>query len=103
MLIDVSNKVIIFDEAHNMEDCARDAASLTVNSDQLAELTKEMEEISEFDDGPCPSKRTVYCTHCIHTLCIYVCMCVCMCVHLYVCMQYHCVQFMAAHMSVLMP
>ena len=31
-----------------MEDCARDAASLTINSDQLTEVTNEIEEICEF-------------------------------------------------------
>ena len=45
MLIDLQNKVIILDEAHNIEDCARDAASLTINSEELAEVTKEINDI----------------------------------------------------------
>ncbi len=48
MLIDVENKIIIFDEAHNMEDCARDAASLTINSMELTEVTDEMKDVLGF-------------------------------------------------------
>lgn len=45
MMIDLENKVIIVDEAHNIEDNARDAASLTINSDELTEVTNEIQEI----------------------------------------------------------
>ncbi len=48
MLIDLNHKVVIFDEAHNMESNAREAASLTINSDELNEVTNEIEEICEF-------------------------------------------------------
>ena len=47
MLIELNRKIIILDEAHNMEDCARDAASLTINSDELTEVTNELEEMSK--------------------------------------------------------
>ena len=47
MLIDIANKVIILDEAHNMEDCARESASLTINSNELMEVVDEIEGICE--------------------------------------------------------
>lgn len=49
MLIDLKNKVIILDEAHNMEDTAREAASLSVNSRQLGEVISEIEEICKWN------------------------------------------------------
>ncbi len=42
MLLELDNKIIIFDEGHNMEDSARDAASLSVTSVQLTEVSKEI-------------------------------------------------------------
>lgn len=47
MLIDVENRVIILDEAHNIEDSAREAASLSITSEELTEVTNEIEEIRE--------------------------------------------------------
>lgn len=47
MLIDVHEKVIILDEAHNIEDSAREAASLSITSEELTEVTEEIEEICE--------------------------------------------------------
>lgn len=49
MLIDIENKIIILDEAHNIEDNARDAASLSITSEELLEVTGEIEEICEFN------------------------------------------------------
>ena len=45
MLIDLTDKVIILDEAHNMEDSAREAASLSVNHIQISEVLKEITEL----------------------------------------------------------
>ena len=45
MQIDLQHKVVIFDEAHNMEDSAREAASLTITSDEMEEVVNEIEEI----------------------------------------------------------
>ena len=45
MLIDVEDKVIILDEAHNMEDSAREAASLSVTHIQISEVLKEISEL----------------------------------------------------------
>ena len=42
MLIDVKNKVIILDEAHNMEDSAREAASLSLTHIQMSDALKEI-------------------------------------------------------------
>ena len=47
MLIELTGQVVVFDEAHNMEDAAREAASQTLTSSQLAELAKEFTEICE--------------------------------------------------------
>lgn len=55
MLIDVENRVIILDEAHNIEDSAREAASLSITSEELTEVTNEIEEIRELAVYvPCP-------------------------------------------------
>ena len=43
MLMDVAGQVIILDEAHNMEDSAREAASASVTSRELEEILEEME------------------------------------------------------------
>ena len=45
MLIDVENKVIILDEAHNMEDSAREAASLSLTQVQISAILEEMTEL----------------------------------------------------------
>jgi len=45
MLIDIVDKVIILDEAHNMEDSAREAASLSVTSQQLKDISKEIDKV----------------------------------------------------------
>ena len=48
MLIDLTDKVIILDEAHNMEDSAREAASLSVNHIQISEVLKEITELCKY-------------------------------------------------------
>ena len=45
-MIRLEDSILIFDEAHNMEDAAREAASLTVNSHQLKEVEEEIDKIS---------------------------------------------------------
>ena len=47
MLLSIEGQVIIFDEAHNMEDSSREAASLSFASLQLLEIVEEIENISE--------------------------------------------------------
>ena len=47
LLIDINQHVIIFDEAHNMEDSARSAASLTLTSLQVKDALEDIEEICE--------------------------------------------------------
>ena len=47
MLIDLADQVVVLDEAHNMEDSAREAASLTVTSVQLEEVADELRDIRE--------------------------------------------------------
>ena len=47
MLIELSGQVVVFDEAHNMEDAAREAASLSLTSLQLEDLCREFTDIRE--------------------------------------------------------
>ena len=47
MLIDLQGQVVVLDEAHNMEDAARDAASQTVTSAQMEEVSSELRDIRE--------------------------------------------------------
>ena len=51
MLVDIDNQVIILDEAHNMEDSAREAASLTVTSLQIKDVIDEISDICEYIYG----------------------------------------------------
>ena len=44
-MVDLTNQVVILDEAHNMEDSAREAASLSVTSMQVADVADEIEEV----------------------------------------------------------
>lgn len=46
-MIDLKDQVVVLDEAHNMEDSAREAASQTVTSAQLEEMSKELHDICE--------------------------------------------------------
>ena len=54
MMIDIQEKVIVLDEAHNMEDSAREAASLSITAVQLTEILKEIQEVCEL-----PSTRMI--------------------------------------------
>ena len=47
MGLDIRGHVIILDEAHNMEDSAREAASLTLTSDQLLDVSNEIHHLSK--------------------------------------------------------
>jgi Rad3-related DNA helicase len=51
MLIELSGQVVVFDEAHNMEDAAREAASLSLTSQQLEDLVKEFTDILDSYTG----------------------------------------------------
>lgn len=45
MLIDIEGKVIILDEAHNMEDTSREAASLSLTQIQITNVLEEIREL----------------------------------------------------------
>jgi len=45
MNIDLTNQIVIFDEAHNMEDAAREAASFTINQTDLQKAMQDCEKI----------------------------------------------------------
>ena len=55
MLINIADQVVIFDEAHNMEDSARDAASSSVTCPQLEEVLYEMGELCKYILYTCPT------------------------------------------------
>ena len=64
MLIDLTDKVIILDEAHNMEDSAREAASLSVNHIQISEVLKEITELCMLIEPECFFYLCMYCIYC---------------------------------------
>jgi Rad3-related DNA helicase len=45
MNIDLSNEIVIFDEAHNMEDASREAASFTVKQNEMQKAMQDCEKI----------------------------------------------------------
>lgn len=47
MLIEIRDQVVILDEAHNMEDSAKEAASLSVTCLNITDAVDEMEKIIE--------------------------------------------------------
>ena len=47
MDINLRGQVLVLDEAHNIEDCARDAASFSVTQQQLLEAEKDIAQMSE--------------------------------------------------------
>ncbi|XP_047999138.1 Fanconi anemia group J protein homolog isoform X4 [Leguminivora glycinivorella] len=48
MQIDVRDQIIIIDEAHNIEDICRDAATQTVTRDEILLAIKELEHVAEY-------------------------------------------------------
>lgn len=45
MNLELENQVIIFDEAHNMEDAARDAASFTLKQHEVTRAMQDCEKV----------------------------------------------------------
>lgn len=45
MNIDIKHNIVILDEAHNIEDSSREAASLTVNQEQLLAAKSDLEKL----------------------------------------------------------
>jgi Fanconi anemia group J protein len=48
MDIQLKDQVVILDEAHNMEDCARDAASGSITTDQITKAIHNLQELSKW-------------------------------------------------------
>ena len=70
MDLHLEGNVIVLDEGHNVEDTARDSASLAVNLIQLEEVVDEMDKMCMY--------MCVY-----YNVCMYMCLC---CTYmLYVC------------------
>lgn len=46
MEINLQNQIVILDESHNIEDSAREAASLTISQKQLLDSTNEINILS---------------------------------------------------------
>ena len=49
MEIQVKDNIFILDEAHNIEDSARDAASEKIGSDMLEKVNAELDEMSKYN------------------------------------------------------
>ena len=47
MDIHLKDQVVILDEAHNIEDCARDAAGGSITSDQITQAVHNIHELSK--------------------------------------------------------
>ena len=62
MLIELTGQVVVFDEAHNMEDAAREAASLSLTSFQLEDLAKEFTDICESHKTAIETRHNI-CNH----------------------------------------
>ena len=78
MSVDIENKVIILDEAHNMEDSAREAASISVSNVQLLEISKEIKQLCEcvcVQACVCVSVTVSVCM-CVVGGCVRMCVCV---------------------------
>ncbi len=78
MLLEIDNKIIIVDEAHNMEDSSREAASLSFNNVQVTDVSMEIDKIKFLCECVCVSMWV--------GVCVWVCVCVvgvvCVCVML---------------------
>ena len=48
MEIDLKDQIIVLDEAHNVEDSARESASFTVTSMDLKETMDDIDKMSEY-------------------------------------------------------
>ena len=52
MNLNLRNEVVILDEAHNIEDSARDGASYTVDQDELIDARDDLEKLAKFHNYP---------------------------------------------------
>ena len=47
MMINIKGHIIILDEAHNIEDSAREAASQSIGQDSILKGIKDIDDLSE--------------------------------------------------------
>lgn len=49
MDINLGGQIVVLDEAHNIEDCARESASFTVNQAQLRQAREDLEAMVTYN------------------------------------------------------
>lgn len=49
MDISLKGQIVVLDEAHNIEDCARESASFTLNQSQLREARDDLESMVTYN------------------------------------------------------
>lgn len=49
MDINLKGQIVVLDEAHNIEDCARESASYTLNQSQLLEAREDLEAMVTYN------------------------------------------------------
>lgn len=49
MDINLKGQIVVLDEAHNIEDCARESASYTINQAQLREAREDLEAMVTYN------------------------------------------------------
>ena len=47
MNINLKDEVVVLDEAHNIEDSAREAASVSITSSQLVDMMEELDKLGK--------------------------------------------------------
>lgn len=52
MQIDLKNSIIVLDEAHNVEDVCRDAASASLTQDNILEAMNDLERMTRLGANP---------------------------------------------------
>lgn len=47
MTLNLSHNIVVLDEAHNIEDCAREAASCSLTADELVDAKDDIDKLSQ--------------------------------------------------------
>ena len=89
MNLQLRGAVILLDEAHNIEDCCREAGSFSVLYDDIFQSMIDCKRVASMELLPVVHNNLVQ-NHILKLcvcvcVCVYVCVCVCVCV----CMHMH--------------